>query len=481
MYSFKRILKSIFIAYLIYIFIFAFILPIFQKPLDPQVKLESLIQDPKLARPHDRAALIEVPSDAVNVRLSIIEAAESSLDISYYKLVDGEFSEVFLGSVLEAADRGVQVRIILDGMIQAGNMRGEVNDVFEAFGAHQNIEIKLYEPPNPLLPMAWNSRLHDKIILVDRKFGLVGGRNIEDRFYLKESSGDSFTKDRDVLIHYAKQEDATATVLDDMQGYYDELWNYKHSKKGYDSLSQKKIDSGLEKLDFIRSNHKQAKEAFLDSHFEGMEIFDWASKTMETDSIHFISNEVSRKRKEARCLKAILELSSQAEIDIFAQSPYIIPSRPIRKSIEGYDIDVAEVNFLTNSSASSPNIPGFAGYMTYRDEMIDRGLNVFEYQGPGSIHGKSASFDKNISVIGTFNIDSRSSYLSTESLVIIDSEEFTENFKFQMRKNLFYSLEVDEDYNYIESNDLPAYQVSKAKGLIISFLSRLTPLFEHML
>lgn len=224
--------------------------------------------------------MIEIPADAVNVRLSIIESAKSSLDISYYKLVDGEFAEVFLASVLEAADRGVQVRIILDGMMQTGNIRGEISQVLDAFGSHPNIDIKLYEPVNPLNPIAWNSRLHDKIILVDRKFGLVGGRNIEDRFYLKETSGDSFTKDRDVLIHYAGPAVSGASVLDDMQDYYDELWDYKHSKPRYVDLSQKKIDSRLEKLDSIRSNHSEIKQTFLDSYFKGMEISDWANKTI---------------------------------------------------------------------------------------------------------------------------------------------------------------------------------------------------------
>ena len=52
MYSFRRILRFIFIVYLIYIFIFAFILPIFQNPLDAELKLDSLNEKLEVARPH---------------------------------------------------------------------------------------------------------------------------------------------------------------------------------------------------------------------------------------------------------------------------------------------------------------------------------------------------------------------------------------------------------------------------------------------
>ena len=48
--------------------------------------------------------------------MDIIENAEETLDISYYTIHDGISTDIFLGSIIEAADRGVQVRFILDGI-----------------------------------------------------------------------------------------------------------------------------------------------------------------------------------------------------------------------------------------------------------------------------------------------------------------------------------------------------------------------------
>ncbi len=55
-------------------------------------------------------------------------------------------TKIFLGSILEAADRGVEVRILLDGIFH--NLKGELKDTIYAFSNHPNIQLKFYEPFN---------------------------------------------------------------------------------------------------------------------------------------------------------------------------------------------------------------------------------------------------------------------------------------------------------------------------------------------
>ena len=64
--------------------------------------------------------------------------------------------------------------------------------------------------------------------------------------------------------------------------------------------------------------------------------------------------------------------------------------------------------------------------------MVDKKIDIYEFQGPGSIHAKTSIYDERTSVNGTFNIDPRSSYISTESIVIIDSEEFAKTLKAEL-------------------------------------------------
>ena len=344
-------------------------------------------------------------------------------------------------------------------MIQLSNIGGEVNNIFLGFETHPNIKLKLYEPVNPLLPLAWNNRLHDKIILVDNKFGLTGGRNIEDRFYLMDDYKDSFVKDRDVLLYHDETEkrnlnsnrsenNISNSVIDDMQVYYNKLWNHKYSKPKYRYMTNRRVDKGELFVNKLRLEHKNSKEEFIKKHFKNMKTIDWTKKTIAANNIRFISNPIVRYDKDPRCLKTTLQLSSESKNSIFIQSPYVIPSKSIKTTFKQYNIDLDKIHLLTNSSASSPNLIAFSGYNNHKKNMIDNGLTIYEYQGPGSIHAKTAIFDQQVSIIGTFNVDSRSSYLSTESMVIIDSKEISNTLKKEMQKNLFHSLEVNDNYKY---------------------------------
>ncbi|NMB07247.1 MAG: hypothetical protein GX981_02520 [Tissierellia bacterium] len=98
----------------------------------------------------DKVALIEDRYYSGLVRVDLIERAEETLDISYYTIHDGISTDIFLGSILEAADRGVKVRFILDGIFH--HLEGNLKDVIYAFSNHPNIELKFYEPFNILKP-----------------------------------------------------------------------------------------------------------------------------------------------------------------------------------------------------------------------------------------------------------------------------------------------------------------------------------------
>ncbi len=482
MFLLKKALKKSFIGYLIYIFIFAVLIFSIDKATNIKDIENELSKPLSSNRKNDRVALIESAEDAINVRLDLIENAKSDIDISYYKLTDGKVAELFLGSLLDAANRGVKVRILLDGVIQLGNIGGAVNNYFLGFESHPNIELKLYEPLNLLLPISWNNRLHDKMIIVDNEFALIGGRNIEDRFYLMDEYKDEFVKDREVLIYNDnKKGDISSTVIDDMKIYYDELWEHKYSKAKYKYMTKRRINKGEKHIGKLRLEHETFKKDFMENYFKDTESINWKESAISTEGIYFISNPIARTSKDPRCLKAVMELSSQSKENIIIQSPYIVPSKRIRSLFDQYEIDLENINLLTNSSASSPNIVAFSGYKNYKKKMIDHGLSIYEYQGPGSIHSKTAIFGREVSMVGTFNIDPRSSYLSTEAIVIINSKEFSEHLINVMEENLHYSLEVNSNYNYVDLEGLPPYEVLRGKEIVLTILSKITPIFEHLL
>ena len=212
---------------------------------------------------------------------------------------------------------------------------------------------------------------------------------------------------------------------------------------------------------------------------------DWIEVSVPVNKISLIYNPIERLNKQPWCWEVISKLARGAEGSIYAQSPYIIPTQNMMDilSMDEISVNREEIKMLTNSIYSSPNPLAVSGYMNKRKEMLDFGVRIYEYQGPGSIHAKSYTFDQRISAIGSFNLDSRSAFLSTESMVIIDSEEFAKKLEEEMGNYLDQSLMVagSPDYSYLPNTEVEAGNVPLLKVILIKMLFILVKPFSYML
>lgn len=86
-----------------------------------------------------------------------------------------------------------------------------------------------------------------------------------------------------------------------------------------------------------------------------------------------------------------------------------------------------------------------------------------------------------ISLVGSFNMDSRSTYLSTETMVVIDSKEFANHLKKVIEDNSNNSLKVLENYSYEYNSAVEEGEVLLSKVIKIRILSIITYLFDYML
>ncbi|MSU02766.1 phospholipase D family protein [Tissierella sp. DSM 105185] len=472
----KTISKKIFNIYLIYIFIFSILIFAIHKPKEKQYgEFTNLNESSIEASGQDRVVLVEERTDAYLTRLNIVGNAKNSLDISYYFLSDGVSTETFLGGILDAADRGIEVRILLDGLFH--NLRGDLGDTIYTFKEHPNIQLKLYEPFNFFTPWAWNNRLHDKFIIADSEIAIIGGRNIGDKYFLQDSTEIELVDDRDVLIFNDNPSNNDNSVIYKMEKYYNDLWNYDYSKPSVKKMTNKRKNRGQEFGEKLRDRFN----SFEDENPEILNGVDWYNETIPTKNIDFVHNPIGRLNTDPNCLKELLRLGSNAEDSIFVQSPYIIPSRNMRNKLNMYDIDLEKVNILTNSFALSPNPLAVSGYANHRNKIIDSKIKLYEFQGEESLHTKTYVFDNNISVIGSFNFDHRSSYINTESMVIIHSEDFTEQLKDTISVDINGSLQVGEDYNYIYDESVDEKNMSLIKKSLITMLSKVVFFIEYLL
>ena len=79
--------------------------------------------------------------DALAARLLIASRVERTLDAQYYLITNDPIGYAFIGSLLQAADRGVRVRLLLDDIQTQGYDAG-----MAALDSHPNFEVQNLQP-----------------------------------------------------------------------------------------------------------------------------------------------------------------------------------------------------------------------------------------------------------------------------------------------------------------------------------------------
>lgn len=385
----------------------------------------------------ERAAIIESNADALLQRVRLIENAEKEIILSTYSFQSDDSGKIVLGALLDAADRGVDVRVLVDGGESLLSM--ERNPYFYSLSAHENAEIRLYNRINLLKP--WNSmgRMHDKYLIADNVY-LLGGRNTYDRFLGERRKNSNF--DRDVLVYCEEpREDNSVSQL---RAYFETVWSCESSTVFHDKpqlLERKSVRHAA--ADAAACYH-----AYREEHLESLSDRDYGKDTLETDGIYLISNPIHTKSKEPTAWYELTELMKTAQERVMLHTPYIICNEMMYSSLREIAGNVPEFSIMTNSVANNGNPFGAADYARNRGTILDTGVRIWEYEGGSSYHGKSILIDDEFAVVGSFNLDMRSAYLDTELMAVIHSREVSAQMEDNMQTYEQISRQVLADGSY---------------------------------
>ena len=164
-------------------------------------------------------------------------------------------------------------------------------------------------------------------------------------------------------------------------------------------------------------------------------------------------------------------------------SPYLIPPPTLMKVFQELMDRGVRVRIITNSLQSTDNLFAQAGYRTFRQKMIKMGLEIYEYTGPDTVHAKTAVIDNKIALIGTFNLDPRSSYINREvAIKMTDTDdgrlitELTENID-HFRQDAILVSKDGVEYN----KDREFKGIGKGKKVILKLLNFVMPLIKNQL
>jgi putative cardiolipin synthase len=239
----------------------------------------------------DGAVLVEDRLLSGISRINLIEHAQSSLQIAYHTVHDGLSADIFYGALLEAAERGVTVQLLFDGILH--NLRANERETYLALAEHPNIRVRFYEPLNLLKPWALNNRLHDKFIVVDRTLVLLGGRNIGDKYFLHSTTGTT-VEDRDVLILNLDSERRAESVLAQFDSYFEQLWNHSYTKERRENLTKRAINKAQKQQQILLENLARVRREYPQHFFEQIA---WHEYALPTQKVTLITNSLERVNK----------------------------------------------------------------------------------------------------------------------------------------------------------------------------------------
>lgn len=401
----------------------------------------------------ERAALVETNMDAWKERMRLLSQARERIILSTFDMRPGESTCDILSVLLAKAEEGVNIRILVDGI--SGAIRMEGRELFYALSSHPNVEIRIYNPVNPLTPWKLMGRMHDKYIIVDETAYLLGGRNTFD-YFIGNYTEKNVSYDRELLI-YNTEPGNPETSLKELEAYFESVWNLDVCRPFHDS-------SRLAEKENVKEERRILKERYAVLQKEYPELFngswDYLEHTYEAGAIRLLSNPTHIYGKEPVLFYELTELMGQARERVLFQTPYVVCNDWMYERLAQLDTAVPKMEILLNSVDNGDNFVASSDYLRHKDQIIATGIQLWGYDGGISNHGKTVLIDDDISVVGSYNLDLRSTYVDTELMLVVESRQLNQELagylsEFQVNSRKIIdadTYEVPEDFQVRSSS-----------------------------
>ncbi|MBB5073340.1 putative cardiolipin synthase [Bartonella callosciuri] len=407
----------------------------------------------------DALSLIISNLDAFCVRAIGAAQAGRSLDLMYYIWDDDLTGRLLLSEIVEAADRGVRVRLLLD------DINAQARDpAYIALDKHPHIEVRMFNPGRSrkgglrrgleimLRAITVTRRMHNKAFIVDGRVAFVGGRNLADSYF--DAGKKSHFRDLDLML--------IGPSVKKVETVFDDFWNSAvvlpiHTlvvPKNASDLSYWK-----EKLRKFRDS-KVAK-VYLDyvkDHINFDCFIQTGKRLFLADKVVVLSDppeKALRKKAGNWLMKALSQVIGDAQKTVQITSPYFVPGKAGTRNFSNLVSKGVDVKILTNSLAATDVALVHGGYVPYRKALLKSGVKLYELKpdrnmhglrlfrsSKASLHAKAFLVDRKTAFIGSLNFDPRSAALNTEMGILFECAPIT------ARLDLLFSEETTGEMSY---------------------------------
>ncbi len=394
--------------------------------------------------------LLPANREALEARVMLADSATRSLDLQYYFWWGDDAGLLLLQRVLRAADRGVKVRLILDGLLI---LSGE--DAVAALDRHPNVEIRLFN--------AWksrtlvgkvgdgltrfftlNHRMHDKLFLADNRAVVLGGRNVGNEYFGLKDRFNFY--DLDVI--------GTGALVRQCSTLFDSFWN----SAWVTPVASFGIRTGEDALAKVRGQIATAVARSTRLAAFPAQPRTWEAALAETatallpGTARMVWDDVSSGEIVRGVGPALRELFTTARRDILITNAYVILSDRSIQDLKAMGERGVRLRMLTNS-LESHDVPAVnSHYKRWRRPLVRGGAELYELRADAPIrhytdtppvssrfsglHTKAAVVDLRHVFVGSMNFDPRSSDWNLEMGVIVDSEPLARSLAAHMERDL---------------------------------------------
>lgn len=364
-------------------------------------------------------ALVGDAELAFTSRMTLIKAAQKTLDIQYYAIFADDTTERMFDALREAAGRGVRIRILLDDFNTSGKNAQVLKLAFE-----KNFELRLFNPiPGGRGSLVFRilgnlkdadrlqRRMHNKIFVADNAVAITGGRNLGET-YFGQSEGTNFV-DIDVL--------AAGRIARDLSRSFDQYWNNPLAYPVQSLMTAEEIDalkrpppgavparpqedptalaaatqaaiakSNADASDGINSTTTTRTVTsptgvtttiapLPDSADLRLLTWTWAPSVLLVDKPSKIAADAdSTEESQDTAVDGLLQLMAQAKGNLLIVSPYFVPGERMMKGFAELRQRGVRVRVLTNSLASNDAPAAHVGYARYRKALLEMGIEIYE-------------------------------------------------------------------------------------------------------
>jgi len=412
-------------------------------PVGTGTPLDGVIAPAEARHPDDSGfRLVNEGPEAFAIRSRTALSAGRSLDVQTYIWHDDATGGFLAYRLLQAADRGVKVRLLVDDMDARGS-----NYAFAALDAHPNIEVRMFNPfesRSGALRFAFealgsfsriNHRMHNKTWIADNRIAIVGGRNLGDEYF--GASEEVNFSDLDFAM--------VGPIVRDASASFDRYWNsplaYPMSLLSPENVTTAALDALRKRAAPKAAQETQSKfaeEVQENDAVQRLVAGDWPMQW--TSQYRFVSDDPAKAQGKgeglggSEVLALIGPVVTHARQKLTVISPYFVPGEAGTSGFVKVAKQGTDVRILTNSLAANDVAMVYGGYSKWREPLLEGGVKLWELKptrgstvksslfgsSGASLHTKALTADGRLTFVGSYNLDPRSTSLNCEQGVFVD-------------------------------------------------------------